>query len=149
MFKRAQRMKKLMPLSVLFSTRQIESPTSIADKVLDSLKTCPSTFYIFVQASGIRSQDFQQKSTAPTIHRFMAGEEKSIRSAASVNEVSGIINTQRLERALRQQCNVKPGYSVLGLRQSAPALPLNRLFKLDRMELIALDRRWCTSITGR
>ncbi|KAL9616468.1 MAG: hypothetical protein Q9160_008663 [Pyrenula sp. 1 TL-2023] len=50
----------------------------------------------------------------------MTGEEKSIRSAASVNEVTGVVNTQELDAALRRQCNVKPGYSVLGLRDGIP-----------------------------
>ncbi|KAL1994593.1 hypothetical protein VTN49DRAFT_2063 [Thermomyces lanuginosus] len=93
---------------VLFSTAdlpssssQVRSADALLDDVLARVKTCPSDYYVLVSQPGVHASDYSDRKATPWLRGKAAGADKSILSNLTVTEVSGVLDSAAIRKALK------------------------------------------------
>lgn len=96
-----------MLCSVLSSKSQIRSASSLSDDLVSSLSSCPSDFYVLISQPGVHAVDYSKRTSSPLLREKVLGNEEGTGSRFMVNEVSGEVDTARLQDTLEKKCGAQ------------------------------------------
>ena len=71
--------------------------------IVPELEACTSDTYIVVSQPGVNAGDFQGRA-APYLRMKMLGDDKSIRSSLTVNEVVGELSADYISNVIQEKC---------------------------------------------
>lgn len=83
------------------SSSQVRSADALLDDVLARVKTCPSDYYVLVSQPGVHASDYSDRKATPWLRGKAAGADKSILSNLTVTEVSGVLDSAAIRKALK------------------------------------------------
>ena len=72
--------------------------------IASQLESCTSDTYIIVSQPGVSVADYSGLGTAPHLRRNILGDDLTIRSSLTVNEVLGQIDVDGLSRVVQDKC---------------------------------------------
>ena len=92
---------------LLIPSATIASSSSIDGQISQAFSKCPSHTYIIVSQPGVRTEDYQGRSSAPHLRRKLSSKDTRIRSCTSIHDVRGDIILESLSRQLEERCGAK------------------------------------------
>ncbi|KAI8935994.1 hypothetical protein NX059_007497 [Plenodomus lindquistii] len=79
----------------------------ITAHVLDALKDCPTSSYMFLEQQGVSSDDFADARNAPQLSSLTTGRHPAVKTAVVTPEVVGLVDVAAIKKHLHTHCASK------------------------------------------
>ena len=140
--------RKIRSLLYSSSSANVLSANSLLSDVWNSLKTCPSDYYIIATQPGVHAADYSTQKATPRLREKVLGKDKTIRSNITVTEVVGLFDPTSIRNGLEEECGAQVttidggasstslefegGPRIIDITFPAPSLYESRLQELAR-----------------
>ncbi|OJJ42951.1 hypothetical protein ASPZODRAFT_136816 [Penicilliopsis zonata CBS 506.65] len=92
---------------VPISSEQSIAATSLLDSLSTGINSCPSEYYVVAFQPGVHYSDFKQPRSAPRLGGKMRGEDKSLRSTSTIDEVAGVLDAKQIQEMIEMSCGTQ------------------------------------------
>ncbi|KAL9592168.1 MAG: hypothetical protein Q9179_006992, partial [Wetmoreana sp. 5 TL-2023] len=89
---------------LLTNLPQVASGETVSQVVVSQLSRCPSDTYIVVTQPGVNAEDYSHRYAAPHLRKQVLGEDKRIRSTATVADVLGNVDADTIIQDVESKC---------------------------------------------